>query len=98
MAIVLQKTPTLSAKEDNSESEASTGSDSKGTILGFLRLQMLYLAPLISQVVGFIKTRKLRHLSLTGKPAYSEEAVFRGDNRGIAFEICADGVNPFRTT
>lgn len=35
------------------------------------------------------------HLSLTWKRAYSEEGVFGGDYRGIAFGICADGVNPF---
>ena len=35
------------------------------------------------------------------KAAYSTEGVFRGDCRGIAFGLCADGVNPFshlRTT
>ena len=41
------------------------------------------------------------HSSLAWKAAYSDEGVFRGDSRGIAFGICADGVNPFshlRTT
>ena len=35
------------------------------------------------------------HSSPAWKNAYKQEGVFRGDNRGIAFGICADGVNPF---
>ena len=41
------------------------------------------------------------HSALAWKTAYKQEGIFRGDSRGIAFGICADGVNPFshlRTT
>ena len=41
------------------------------------------------------------HHSPMWNEAYSDDGVFKGDPRGIALGICADGVNPFshlRTT
>ena len=41
------------------------------------------------------------HHSPMWNEAYSDDGVFKGDPRGIAVEICADGVNSFshlRTT
>ena len=35
------------------------------------------------------------HHSPVWKTAYSKDGVFQGDQRGLAFSICADGVNPF---
>ena len=35
------------------------------------------------------------HDSPVWKKAYSKTGVFQGDNRGLSFALCTDGVNPF---
>ena len=33
--------------------------------------------------------------STVWKEAYGSDGIFKGDGRGIALSLCADGVNPF---